>query len=231
MARLIQEPQKDIDLFGLGFLTKLTGEKAKAKAFLDSRAYRKHEVRELAMRFAITSDTVLRDRFKKAMAAFPDNLPFDVEEQRGNEKLVQNLKEKAELWSGLGDIENYRRYEMENEQVAIGYELPKPLPEVTQQKAAKASESLGQSRVLNWAQKSLNEGKLADGWSLDKAIEYAKKQDRDDLFDERRCRAACGAKRRLRHCRLRHPLWRQGLSASVLGVECDEPRSQDGRAR
>ena len=185
MARLIQEPQKDIDLFGLGFLTKPTGEKAKAKAFLDSREYRKHEVRELAMRFVITSDTVLRDRFKKALAAFPDDLPFDVEEQRGNEKLAQNLKEKAELWSGLGDIENYRRYEMENEQVAIGYEPPKPVPEVTQQKAEKASESLGQSRVLNWAQRSLNEGKLADGWSLDKAIEYAKKQDRDDLFDER----------------------------------------------
>jgi hypothetical protein len=52
MARLIQEPQKDIDLLGFGFLTKLTGEKAKAKAFLDSREYRKHEVRELAMCFA-----------------------------------------------------------------------------------------------------------------------------------------------------------------------------------
>lgn len=37
MARLIQEPQKDIDLLGFGFLTKLTGEKAKAKSFLDSR--------------------------------------------------------------------------------------------------------------------------------------------------------------------------------------------------
>jgi hypothetical protein len=106
MARLIREPQKDIDLFGFGFLTKLTGEKAKAKAFLDSRKYRKHEVRELAMRFAITSDTVLRDRFKKALAAFPDDLPFDVEEQRGSERLAQNLKEKAELWSGLGDIED-----------------------------------------------------------------------------------------------------------------------------
>jgi hypothetical protein len=185
MARLIHEPQKDIDLFGFGFLTKLTGEKAEAKAFLDSREYRKHEVRELAMRFAITSDIALRDRFKKALATFPDDLPFDVEEQRGNEELARELKEKAELWSGLGDIKNYRRYEMENQQVAIGYEPPKPLPEATQQKADKASESLGHSRVLNWAQRSLNEGKLADGWSLDKAVEYAKNQDCDNLFGER----------------------------------------------
>ncbi|MFH0299884.1 hypothetical protein AAFX91_22135 [Bradyrhizobium sp. 31Argb] len=74
---------------------------------------------------------------------------------------------------------------MQGDQVAIGYEPPKPLPEATQQKAAKASESLGQTRVLNWAMKSLNEGKPAEGWSLDKAIEYAKKHDRNDLFDER----------------------------------------------
>jgi hypothetical protein len=74
---------------------------------------------------------------------------------------------------------------LENEQVVIGYEPPKPVPEATQQKADKASESLGQSRVLNWAQASLNEGKLVDGWFLDKAIEYAKKQDRHDLFNER----------------------------------------------
>lgn len=185
MARLIQEPQKDVDLFGFGFLTKLTGEKAKAKAFLESREYRKHDVRELAMHFALSSDTGLRHRFKKALAAFPENLPFELEEEREHPKLAHQLKEKAELWSGLGNIENYRRYEMQGDQIAIGYEPPKPVPEATQQKAAKASESLGQTRVLNWAMKSLNEGKPAEGWSLDKAIEYAKKHDRNDLFDER----------------------------------------------
>lgn len=185
MARLVQEPQKDIDLFGLAFLTKLTGDKAKAKAFLESREYRKRDVRELAMRFAITSNKELRERFRKALAAFPEHLPFEIEEQRENPRLAQQLKEKAEIWSGLGDIENYRRYEMEGDQVAIGYEHPKPLPEATQEKAAKAAESISQMRVLNWALKSLNEGKLSEGWSLDKAIEYAKKLDRDDLFDER----------------------------------------------
>lgn len=185
IARLVQEPQKDIDLFGLGFLTKLKGEKAKAKAFLESREYRKHDVRELAMHFAVTSDTDLRERFKKALAAFPDELPYELEEERGNSKLTQQLKERAEIWSGLGDIKNYRRYEAEGDQVAIGYEHPKPLPEATQQKAAKAAESIHQTLVLNWALKSLNDGKLSEGWSLEKAVEYAKQHDRADLFDVR----------------------------------------------
>jgi hypothetical protein len=181
----MQEPQKDIDIFGLGLLTQLKGEKAKAKAFLESREYRKHDVRELAMRFAISSETSLRDRFKKALEAFPENLPYIVEEEREYPARTEELKEKAELWSGLGNIENYRRYEMEGDQIAIGYEPPKPPPEATQKKAAKATESLSQQRVLNWAIKSLNEGKPAEEWTLEKAIAFAKKHDRDDLFDER----------------------------------------------
>ncbi|QSZ57714.1 ATP-binding protein [Rhizobium sp. ZX09] len=184
-ARLVHEPQKDIDLFGLGFLTQLKGEKAKAKAFLESREYRKHDVRELAMRFAISSDMSLRDRFKKALEAFPENLPYIVEEEREHLKRTKDLKEKAELWSGLGNIENYRRYKTESDQIAIGYEPPKPPPEATQERAAKATESLNQQLVLNWAHKSLNEGKPAEEWTLANAIAFAKKYDRDDLFDER----------------------------------------------
>ncbi|WP_199773629.1 hypothetical protein [Rhizobium sp. NXC24] len=185
LARCIQEPQKDIDLFGLGFLTQLKGEKAEAKAFLESREYRKHDVRELAMRFAINSDTSLRDRFKTALEAFPENLPYIVEEEREHPERTKDLKEKAELWSGLGNIENYRRYETEGDQIAIGYEPPKPPPEATQERAAKATESLNQQWVLNWAFESLNEGKPTEGWTLANAVSYAKKHDRDDLFDER----------------------------------------------
>ncbi|MXN51447.1 ATP-binding protein [Shinella sp. AETb1-6] len=184
-ARFVQEPQKDIDLFGLGFLTQLKGEKAKAKEFLDSRDYRKHDVRELAMRFAISSDTSLRDRFKTALEAFPENLPYVVEEERQHPERTKDLKEKAELWSGLGDIENYRRYETEDNQIAIGYEPPKPPPEAAQERAAKSTEWLYQQQALTWALKSLHEGKPAEGWTLANAIAFAKKNDLDDLFDER----------------------------------------------
>ncbi|MDI2076558.1 ATP-binding protein [Bradyrhizobium sp. Mp27] len=184
-ARLIHEPQKDIDLFGFGFLTQLKGEKAKAKAFLESREYRKHDVRELAMRFAVSSDASLRDRFKMALEAFPENLPYIVEEERESPEITKELKEKAELWSGLGNIENYRRYETKDAQIAIGYEPPKPPAEATQERAAKAAESLHQQSVLAWALRSLNEGKPAEGWTLVNAIAFAKEHDLDDLFNER----------------------------------------------
>ncbi|MFT8720759.1 hypothetical protein, partial [Acetobacter sp.] len=183
-ARLVQEPLKDIDLLGLGFLTQLKGDKAKAKAFLESREYRKRDVRELAMRFAISGDMSLRDLFKKTMEAFPENLPYIIEEERENLQRTQDLREKAELWSGLGNIKNYRRYETENDQIAIGYESPKQVPEAMQERSIKAAEFLTHQRVLNWAQKSLNENGLIKGITLEDAITFAKKQDSDELFEE-----------------------------------------------
>ena len=53
MARVAQEPTRDIDLFGSGFMRRLTGEKAKATEYLKMRASRSRNVRELAMRFAL----------------------------------------------------------------------------------------------------------------------------------------------------------------------------------
>jgi hypothetical protein len=44
IARVVHEPSKNIDLFGFGFLSRLTGEKAKAKEFLDQRKSRAREI-------------------------------------------------------------------------------------------------------------------------------------------------------------------------------------------
>jgi hypothetical protein len=65
---------QNIGLLGIGFLSRLTGEKA-AKAFLDSRQSRGREIRDLAMRFALTVNDDLRQRFEEALAHFPDDLP------------------------------------------------------------------------------------------------------------------------------------------------------------
>ena len=56
MSRFVQEPHKDIDLFGLEFLSRLTGEKAAAKEFLDQRKSRKRDIRQFAMFFALSED-------------------------------------------------------------------------------------------------------------------------------------------------------------------------------
>jgi hypothetical protein len=46
IARAAQEPTRDLDLFGFGFLSRLTGAKAKAKEFLNSRQSSRRNVEE-----------------------------------------------------------------------------------------------------------------------------------------------------------------------------------------
>jgi hypothetical protein len=64
IARVVQEPNKNVDLFGLGFLSRLTGEKAKAKEFLDERKSRAREIRELALLFALNENDVLSKKIQ-----------------------------------------------------------------------------------------------------------------------------------------------------------------------
>jgi hypothetical protein len=183
MARMVQESSKNLDLLGFGFLTRLTGAKAKAKEFLDSRKFRKREVRELAMLFALSGNDQLRDRFKAQLAAFPNDLPYEREEERTVDGITEQLKEKAEQWAGLGDAENYRQFTHKGDQVAIAYEPPQPPTPAVQQKIAQSTEALSQQLALYNATQYLNDGKIADGWSMKDAVAFARKHDTETMFD------------------------------------------------
>ena len=70
IARFAQEPTRDIDLFGIGSMTQLTGEQAKAKEYLDTRSSRTRNVRELAIRFAIGPDEKSPSSHQERTCAF-----------------------------------------------------------------------------------------------------------------------------------------------------------------
>ena len=185
IARFAQEPTRDIDLSGFGLMTRLTGGEAIAKEYLDTRASRSRNVRELAMRFAIGPDKNLRDHFREALARFPDDLPYEVEETRSKAKLSASLKEDAERNAGLGDIANYKKHRTEDEQVVVSYESPvPPTPEQTEKTAATAT-YLQESVVIAWAGKSLANNTLSDGIALAEAIALARARDDALMFNER----------------------------------------------
>jgi hypothetical protein len=179
------EPTRNIDLFGLGFLSRLTGNKAQAKEFLDQRKSRKREVRELAMFFALSGEAGLRERFKAVLAAFPTDLPYEFEEQRSQPGATAHLLENAKSWSGLGDSSNYRQAPAADDQVMITYERPVPLTESQEQRASEAAKYLNEQGAYAWATRSLSENKVAEGWTLAGAIEFAKARDTKTIFDIR----------------------------------------------
>jgi hypothetical protein len=185
MARFVQEPTRDIDLLGFGFLSRLTGDKAKAKAFLDSRQSRKREIRELAMRFALTANEGLRQRFKEALATFPSALPFEIEEKGSDPDATASLKEDAERWAVLGDIQNYRKYQTKPDEVMISYESPSPLTPAQAKRLEKSTTSMQEYNVIDWAMKSLKANTLVDGLNLVDAVAFVRARDNDSIFAER----------------------------------------------
>ena len=182
LARMVQESSKDVDILGFGFLSRLSGAKAKAKEFLDSRKYRKREVRQLAMLFALSPSYELREKFKAQLAAFPTDLPYELEEEHAEPGITQELKEKAERWAGLGDADNYKQVEYRG-QVGIAFDPPEAPSQAEQQKLARSTESLNQQHALYCAMQYLNEGKIADGWTMAKAVAFARKHDNETMFD------------------------------------------------
>jgi hypothetical protein len=185
IARVVQEPSKNIDLSGFGFLSRLTGEKAKAKEFLDHRKSRAREITQLAMLFALNEDGTLSEEFKAALARFPDDLPYELEEQKSNAGLTAHLKEEAERWAGLGDRKNYKQTQYDETRVAITYDSPKPLTDKEQKRLKESTTSLQGFNIVGWAIKSLEANKIADGLSLDQAIAHAKSVDTKSAFDGR----------------------------------------------
>ena len=173
-------------LLGFGLLSRLTGDKAKAKEFLDSRQSRKREIRDLVMRFALTADDGLRQRFKKILARFPDDLPYEVEEQRSSSGATASLKEVAERWAGLGDIQNYRKYQTKTNEVMISYEPPNPLTPAQEKRLEESTTSLQEYNVIGWATKSFQANALVDGLSLADAVAFARARDNDTILAERK---------------------------------------------
>ena len=185
IARCVQEPTRNIDLLGLGFLSRLTGAKAKAQEFLDSRESRKRNILELPLRFVLSSEDALRERFKEALALFPKDLPYELEEQRSNASANVAFKENADRWAGLGDGKNYRKQKMGPNEIAISYKPPIPLTPEQEKRHADNTTSLREVTVIGWASQSLQANKIAANIKLEDAIAFAKARDNASIFVQR----------------------------------------------
>ncbi|WP_419689431.1 hypothetical protein ACN22W_22250 [Burkholderia theae] len=172
IQRAQQEPMRDIDLFGFGFLSELKGDRAKAKAFMDKRESRRRNVRELAMRFAISGDGSLGERFRAALEGFPAALPYEFEEDRTNPDAASALLACAQEYAAFAVPGNYRGYRTPDNQVMVAYQPP--LSEGDIQRGEAARTYLHQQSLLAWAMKSLREGAVSPDNTIAAAIAFAR---------------------------------------------------------
>ena len=184
MARATPAPTLGIDPFGIGELTRLTGDKEQAMNYLKSRRSRRFDIRSLAPLFSLSPDEELRSTYRDQLARFPVNLPFDYEEERSNGGLEAALREDAEQWAGLGEPSNYRRTPIpDSERVIIEYASPIALPETRRESLEQTETWLREYEIADWATKSLNEGIPDSSSSLEAALTFVKGRDTPTLFD------------------------------------------------
>lgn len=184
-ARHSQESSKNIDLLGYAFLSRLHGEQAAAKTYLDERKYRKRNVIQLAMFFALNGDEALRNKFKDVLAQFPNDLPYENEEDKTDQGCTDYLKEDAEGWAGLGDQANYKERQYGENRLAITYDRPNPLTPAQEKRLEKSTKVLQGFSIAGWAGQSLNTNKLEEGMTLDDAVSHVKGLDTGAAFDFR----------------------------------------------
>lgn len=183
IARVRQEPTRNIDLFGFGLFNRLTGEKKVAQDYLDERLSRFRDIKQLAMQFAINGREGISERFKQALASFVTVLPFELEEQRLNPAFKVALTKRAEEYAALAVVENYQEYRTPDNRTMVAYEPP--LSPETIRRGEAAGVYLKQSSILAWAMKSLRAFAIETDEMLTDAVALARPLDHPTLFSER----------------------------------------------
>lgn len=145
---------------------------------------RTREIRQLAINYLFFGNRELREPYMKAVSAFSENLPFTYEEEKSSPQRVTAIREQMEIFQVIGDPSNYRFEDRGNNQIAVSVEMPENI----KTRLAEEHEALDMTNrwmaLCNWSSRSLKDGILAPGMSLDEAIASAKALLRPNDFSE-----------------------------------------------
>lgn len=181
--RLIQEPSST-GLWGIPSIY-LTRQQIEAKKYLDSRVSSRRSIRDLAGLFALSANTTIRARFQESLAKFPDELPFEFEEQRDNTKVTCALTKSAVSNAGFGDLANYHARKTEAGRMLIEYHPPALRDREQVEELAKTTADLHKKKIMMLAMESLDSGYPSEEISIDSAISLARSRDHESMYERR----------------------------------------------
>lgn len=159
-------------------------EHVKAVKESNDRPVRRQELKRLLASFFL--DSRFRERTKDAVREFKNNLPFEYEEQKSDPELRKSLSRKALEFAELVELANYEKVKISKDadDVAIVHVSPSANEPENVARAEEAGLRLREHGLWAWAERYFENGKLGTEFSVDSAIEFARKLDSDDLFKE-----------------------------------------------
>lgn len=146
---------------------------------LNDRPHRRQDIRTLALVYMLGLNEALRGRFSSAVAAFPDELPFTLEEERAHAGLTERLRRSAEAWATMARLEDYRVGPTED-----GTRIQVAAPAVDTPEARDAQAQMERSNreygLFLWAEKTLDGKEIPAGLpTASQALVIAKEVDAD----------------------------------------------------
>jgi len=184
LQRQASESSWDINLLGVDPRHQMTRDQREAFDYLKTRRYRTSSIRELSYAFVLSNVESLRAQLKAGLAAFPQNLPYNYEEERSNKPYSKSLLETAKIWAKEGDAANYRIEAAPDqpEMAVVSFQDPEPVPEALEHKRQASANSLGDFNVVSWVNASLEHRAPDPRWKLEAVLKFARSRDSADLL-------------------------------------------------
>lgn len=168
----------------IGFTSSTDKPHAEAIRAANNRQIRKTELKWMVPRFVFSTGPI-RDRSREAILNFKNDLPFQYEEHRNNQRAREHLTVQALEFAELAYPENYQAYRTkdDSEQISIVHVSPSAARPEKVAKAEEASRWLKQTDLWTWASKSFEGKALNDTYAIEDAIALAKEADANGLYE------------------------------------------------
>ena len=144
--------------------------------------HRKLMLRDLILHYLSNTDEELRTKFTQRMNALSEeNLLFDFAEQRNDEAVAQELRERVQRLKAMATPKNWKVGQKIENGFTIEYCSPPELAAPPEYVAAQEQQQKAM-RLAIWAERGIEERQLPNGIALADAIELARELDQEDLF-------------------------------------------------
>lgn len=152
----------------------------------NARKCRKITLQQMVTLYRFNHNEEIRNRTRELILKFPDDLPFDYEEERHDEMKRADLLNYAKIRAAMVDQSNFRAIpdpEKENTIVIefINPELEKP---EAVEKQSFLSNRLKEYQILEWASESFKNGKIEDSLTLEDAMKIAREIEEPEIYTD-----------------------------------------------
>ena len=183
LSRLVSEGSSQTNI--MGFTNPADLRHADAVRESNSRDCRQLEVRSLVPLLVLSADDELREKARAGIQGFPQDLPFDFEEQQKDEEEIGELRRTAEIWAEYGRGENYSAVRAGDDDVTYIQLINPRATDPDMIAAAQQRETMNQRlEILNWVHDCFKREVLSDRLPVSRGLEGAKFLDTPGLFSE-----------------------------------------------